>query len=164
MTTATNYIPAGSHTVTPHLVLKGVAKAIEFYKKAFGAEELYRMPMPHGDLIMHACISIGDSRIFLTDEMPERRDCGMASPETLNGCNATMHVFVPNVDEVFKRAIDCGAKAKMPPADMFWGDRYGQVTDPFGQTWSLATHKEDLTPEQIQKNVAECMKQAAPAQ
>jgi PhnB protein len=160
MTKATNYIPAGTHTVTPHLILRGVAKAIEFYKKAFGAEELYRLPMPDGR-IMHACITIGDSRVFLADEMPERSECGMLSPESLKATHASMHVYVPNVDEAFKRAIDAGAKSKMPVQDMFWGDRYGQVVDPFGQPWSLATHKEDLTPEQIQKNAAECMKQMA---
>lgn len=154
MTKAANYLPSGSQTVTPHLILKNVAGAIEFYKKVFGAQELYRMPMPNGR-IMHACIQIGDSRIMFADEMPDR-SCGVASPESLKGCHATMHIYVPNVGEVFKRAVDAGAKAQMPPQDMFWGDRYGRIVDPFGQSWSIATHIEDITPEEMTKRGAEC--------
>ncbi len=158
MTKATQPIPPGHHTITPHLIIKNAAKAIEFYKKAFGAEELARVPMPDGRL-MHACVKIGDSLLFLCDEFPEH-ECG-ASPSTLKNAHATMHVFVEDVDKAFQRAVDAGAEAVRPPQDMFWGDRYGRVLDPFGQPWSLATHKEDLTPDEI----SERMKSAcAPAQ
>lgn len=160
MTKATNYLPTGAHNVTPHLVLKNVSKALEFYKKAFGAQELARMPLPDGR-IMHACIQIGDSRIMFADEFPER-SCGHLSPETIKGTHATVHLYVENVDEVFQRAIDAGAKAEMAPQDMFWGDRYARIIDPFGQPWSIATHIEDLSAEEIQKRGAECMKQMAP--
>jgi uncharacterized glyoxalase superfamily protein PhnB len=161
MTKATDYKPSGTHTITPHLVIKNLAKAIEFYKKAFGAEELYRMPTPDGRL-MHACMQFGDSRVFFADEFPEhKRHYG--SPETIGGKHMTMHMYVPNTDEAFKRAIEAGAKEEMPPADMFWGDRYARVIDPFGQPWSLAMHQEDLTPEEMQKRSAEYMKQPAAA-
>ena len=152
MTKATQPIPPGFHTITPHLILKNAAQAIEFYKKAFGAEEMSRMPVPDGRLI-HACIKIGDSILFLCDEFPES-NCGGASPQTLNNAHATMHVFVEDVDKAFKRAVDAGATPAMPPENMFWGDRYGRVVDPFGQPWSLATHVEDLTPEEMKKRMA----------
>jgi len=151
MTKATQTIPHGMPTLTPHLIIKGAAKAIDFYKKAFGAEEMSRMPTPDGRLI-HACLKFGNSTLFLCDEFPES-GCGGASPQTLNNSHATMHVFVDDVDTAFQRAIDAGATAVMPPQDMFWGDRYGRLVDPFGQPWSLATHKEDLTPEEIKKGM-----------
>lgn len=150
MTKATQPIPPGFHTITPHLIIKDVPKAIEFYKKAFGAEELMRMPVPDGR-IMHACLQIGDSKLFLCDEFPEH-DCGV-SPQTLKNAHATMHVFVEDVDKAYQRAVDAGAKGVMPPQDMFWGDRYGTVVDPFGQPWSLATHQEDLTLDEIKKRM-----------
>ena len=152
MTKATQSIPPGHHTITPHLIIKDAAKAIDFYKKAFGAEELTRMPTPDGRL-MHACLKIGDSILFLCDEFPEH-ECGGASPQTLGKAHATMHVFVEDVDTAYLRAIDAGATVLMPPEDMFWGDRYGRLMDPFGQPWSLATHKEDLTPEEMKKRMA----------
>jgi len=130
--------------VTPHLVIKGAAKAIDFYKSAFGAEEINRMPMPDGRL-MHACLKIGNS----------------ASPSTIGKTHATMHMYVEDVDQAYTRAVEAGATALMPPQDMFWGDRYGQVVDPFGQPWAIATHKEDLTHEEMMKKMqAGC----APAQ
>ncbi len=151
MTRSTQPIPPGFHTITPHLIIKGAAKAIDFYKKAFGAEELSRMPTPDGRL-MHAALKIGDSVFFLCDEFPEH--CAKsASPETIGKTHATMHLYVQNVDAAFQRAIEAGAEETMPVQDMFWGDRYGQLVDPFGQTWSIATHTEDLTPEAMKKRM-----------
>lgn len=150
MTKATQPIPPGLRTLTPHLIIKDAARAIDFYKKAFGAEEMMRMPMPDGR-IMHACLKFGDSTLFLCDEFPEH-DCGV-SPMTLKSAHATMHLFVEDVDQAYQRALDAGAKATMPPQDMFWGDRYGTLMDPFGQPWSLATHKEDLTTDEIKKRM-----------
>jgi PhnB protein len=146
MTTAKKPIPEGFHSVTPALVVRGAAQAIDFYKKALGAEELVRMPGPDGT-IMHAELKIGDSIIFLSDEAPGR---GVTkSPQTLGGCTGTLNIYVPNVDQVFKQAITAGGKETMPVADQFWGDRYGTFTDPFGHTWGVATHKEDLTAEEM---------------
>lgn len=152
MTNKVQPIPTGFSTLTPHLIIKDAAKAIEFYKKAFGAEELVRMPMPDGRL-MHACLQIGNARLMLCDEFPEH-DCGNgASAKTLGKATATIHMYVEDADKAYQRAVDAGATPSMPVQDMFWGDRYGQVVDPFGQPWSIATHKEDLTPEQIKKNM-----------
>ena len=141
-------IPDGFHTITPHISVRGAARAIDFYKKAFGAEEVTRMTGPDGRTVMHADLKIGDSRFFLGDEMP---GMGCSSPETLNGTTQGMFLYVQDVDAAFKRALDAGATVKMPVADMFWGDRYGKLTDPFGHEWSLGTHKEDLTNEEIEK-------------
>src|SRR5271163_1622820 len=149
MTKATSPIPSDKHTITAHLTLKDTAKAIEFYKKAFGAEKCHVLTAPEGR-IMHADIQIGDSHLMLSDEFPESGR-GCASPQTLKGTNATIHLYVADVDKAFERAIAAGAKAEMPPQDMFWGDRYGRLIDPFGQPWSLATHIEDVTPEEMQK-------------
>ena len=148
MTNRIKAIPEGYHTLTPHLVVKGASQAIEFYKKAFGAEEIIRLPGPDGKSLMHAAIKIGDSPLFLADEFP-----GMASmgPHSIGGTPVTIHVYVEDVDTVFNQAVAAGAQVRMPLADMFWGDRYGLITDPFGHSWSLATHKEDLTPEEIEK-------------
>ena len=140
-------IPDGMRTVTPHLVCGGAAEAIEFYKKAFGAEEVMRLPGPNGKL-MHAQIRIGDSAIMLVDEMPE---WGAVGPKMLKGSPVTIHLFVDDADAFFKRAADAGATIKMPLADMFWGDRYGVLEDPFGHLWSVATHVQDLSPEDIMK-------------
>jgi PhnB protein len=148
MTTSINPIPEGHHTLTPHLVVKGAGEAIEFYKKAFGAEELTRMPGPDGKTIMHAALKIGDSRLFLVDEFPQM---GSVGPLSLGGSPVFIHVFVEDVDTVFNQAVSAGAEVRMPLVDAFWGDRYGQLVDPFGHKWSLATHKEDLTPEEISK-------------
>lgn len=141
-------IPKAYHTVTPALSVRGAAEAIAFYKKAFGAQELMRMPSPDGKGIMHAEIKIGDSIVFLGDEFP---NMGCRSPQSLGGSTAALHIYVQDVDAAFQRAVEAGAQARMPVTDMFWGDRYGRVADPFGHEWGLATHKEDLKPEEIAK-------------
>jgi PhnB protein len=147
-------IPDGYRTVTPYITVKGAAQAIDFYKRAFGAKEGERMMDPEGKLVMHAEIKIGDSPVMLSDECP---GMGPRSPHTLGGTTASLFLYVPDVDTAFKRAVDAGAKAIMPPADMFWGDRFGKLTDPFGHEWAMATHKEDLSPEEIRKRGAAAM-------
>jgi PhnB protein len=144
----TKPIPAGYHTVTPYLTVKGGGQAIDFYTRAFGAQELERMPGPDGKTVMHATLKIGDSMVMLSDESPQ---ASTRSPQTLGGSTVHLFLYVPDVDAAFKRAVDAGAKTTMPPADMFWGDRFGKVTDPFGHEWGLATHKEDLSPDEIRK-------------
>jgi len=152
-------IPSGFHTLTPHLVVKGASKAIEFYKKAFGAQEIGRMSGPDGKSILHADLKIGDSHVFLVDEMPEM---GCRGPESTGGTPVTIHMYVEDVDAAFGKAVAAGATVRMPLADMFWGDRYGVLTDPFGHAWSLASHKEDLTPEEIRKGAqSACAETAA---
>ena len=141
-------IPSGMHTLTTHLVVKGASKAIEFYKKAFGAQEIARLATPDGKSILHADLKIGDSHVFLVDEFPEM-DC--RGPQSVGGTPVTIHMYVEDVDAAFGKAVDAGAQVKLPLADMFWGDRYGVLADPFGHAWSLATHKEDLTPAEIGK-------------
>lgn len=145
MNTAVKPIPEGMHTITPHLTCAGAAEAIDFYKKAFGATELGRMASPDGRL-MHAQIKIGDSFIMLVDEYPE---WGGTGPKTLKGSPVTLHMYVTDADAVFNTAVAAGATAKMPMADMFWGDRYGIVIDPFGHSWSIATHIKDMSPEEM---------------
>ncbi len=140
-------IPDGYHGVTPHLVIREAAKAIEFYKKAFGAEERARMPGPDGKCIMHAEIKIGDSIVMLGEEFPQMQR--WVSPQQLKGTTIALHLYVKDVDAAFERAVDAGATASMPVMDTFWGDRYGRVTDPWGHEWSLATHKQDLTMDEI---------------
>jgi len=139
-------IPTGMHTLTPHLVVKEANQAIEFYKKAFGAEEIGRLTAPDGKSIMHADLKIGDSHVFLVDEFPQM-DC--RGPQSIGGTPVTIHMYVEDVDAAFGKAVAAGAKVRMPLSDMFWGDRYGVLTDPFGHSWSMATHREDLTPEEI---------------
>lgn len=146
-------IPSGFHAITPHLTVKGCAKALDYYKKAFGAVERMRMPTPDGS-IMHASITIGDSIIMLNDENPQWNAIG---PATLGGSPVTIHLYVEDVDRAFKKAIDAGATAVMPVTDMFWGDRYGVLTDPFGHVWSIATHTHDFTPAQMQERAASAM-------
>jgi PhnB protein len=140
-------IPDGMHTVTPHLVCAGAAEAIEFYKNAFGATELSRVPSEDGKL-MHASVRIGDSVVMLNEEMPE---WGALGPKSLKGSAVTIHLYVENADAVFERAVAAGAKITMPLDDMFWGDRYGKVEDPFGHQWSIGTHVRDVSPEEMQK-------------
>ncbi|ELX10122.1 glyoxalase/bleomycin resistance protein/dioxygenase [Janthinobacterium sp. HH01] len=154
MTAKVDAIPKDMHSVTPHLVVDGAAAAIEFYKKAFNAVETARMPGPEGK-IMHAAVRIGDSQVMLVDEFP---DFGNLGPLKLKGSPVTLHIYVTDADATYAQAIDAGATSRMPPADMFWGDRYGQVTDPFGHVWSIATHVKDMTPEEM----AEAMKQQTP--
>src|SRR5262245_5869785 len=143
-------IPEGFRTVTPHITVQGAKRAIDFYKKAFGAEELGPPAMADG-LVMHASIRIGDSVLMLNDEFPQM---GAKGPQTIGGTPVTLHLYVPDVDTAFDRAIRAGAKTIMPVADQFWGDRYGILADPFGHHWSIATHKRDVTPDEIQKAMA----------
>jgi uncharacterized glyoxalase superfamily protein PhnB len=147
-------IPEGAHTVTPHLVCEGAASAIEFYKKAFGATEDSRLPGPDGKL-MHAAITIGDSTIMLADDFP---DYGSRGPRALKGSPVVIHLYVDDVDAVVARAVKAGARVTMPVADQFWGDRYGQLEDPFGHRWSVATHVRDVKPADYAKE----MKKAHP--
>lgn len=145
--TETKGCPEGMHSVTPHLVCKGAAAAIDFYKQAFGATEAGRLPGPDGRL-MHALIRIGDSAVMLVDEMPE---WGALGPRSLNGSPVTIHLYVEDVDAVVAQAVQAGAKVTMPVADQFWGDRYGTLEDPFGHHWSVATHLREVTPEEIEQ-------------
>lgn len=139
-------IPDGMHSITPHLVCAGAADAIEFYKKAFGATEMMRLPGP-GGRIMHACVRIGDSQLFLVDEFP---DWGSVGPQSLQHSPVTLHLQVENADAAFEKAVAAGCTVTMPLADAFWGDRYGQLKDPFGHSWSIAHHIRDMSPEEIQ--------------
>lgn len=143
-------IPDGYHTITPHLVVDGASKAIEFYTKAFGAEELYRMPGPGGK-VMHAEIKIGDCHVMLADQFPEYGAC---APEKGKSSPVVLHIYSNDVDAAMAKAEKAGATVTMPAQDQFWGDRYGKLTDPFGHSWSIATHKEDLTPEEIGQRAA----------
>jgi PhnB protein len=148
MTYQIKSIPEGFHTITPHLVVKGASQAIEFYKKAFGAQELGRMPGPDGTSIMHAHLKIGDSNLFLNDEFPQM---GSVGPENGTRSPVAIHLYLEDVDSVFSTALAAGAEQIMAPEEMFWGDRYGKLRDPFGHEWSLATHTRDLTSEEIRK-------------
>jgi PhnB protein len=143
-------IPDGYHSVTPYLCIKGAAAAIEFYKKAFGAKELVRMPA-HGDKIGHAEIQIGDSHVMLADEFPEM---GFLSPLSVGGSPMMMHLYVEDVDSTANKAVAAGAKVTKPVADQFYGDRSGQIQDPFGHNWYVSTHKEDVSPEEIKERSA----------
>jgi PhnB protein len=147
-------IPEGHHTATPYLTVDGAAKALEFYKKAFGAEETKRMDMAGGK-IMHAEFRIGDSPIMLADEMPQM---GNKSPKTLGGTPVSIMLYVPDVDAVFKRAITAGATERMAVMDQFYGDRTGALVDPFGHTWTIATHKEDVSSAEMKRRGEEFMK------
>jgi uncharacterized glyoxalase superfamily protein PhnB len=145
----TRPIPPGHEGLIPHLVCDPCADAIEFYKKAFGAEEVGRLPAPDGRRIMHAAIRVGGGFIFLCDDFPEFCGDKARSPKALGATPVTVHRYVEDCDAVVKRAEKAGATVTMPAQDMFWGDRYGMVTDPFGHSWSFATHIRDLTPEEI---------------
>ena len=141
-------IPEGCHSITPYLVVKDAARAIEFYKRAFGAQELARMTGPGGRGVMHAEIKIGDSLVMLSDEFP---GAGCSSPQSLGGTTCQLYVYVPDVDSAYQQAVSAGASADMPVSDMFWGDRFGKLSDPFGHQWGLATHKEDVSPQEMKK-------------
>ena len=143
-------IPDGMHSLTPYLTCKGASDAIEFYKKAFNAVEISRAPDKSGKL-MNAMIRIGNSALMLMDEMPEMKAFG---PKSLNGSPVTIHLQVEDVDDVVKQAVAAGATLIMPATDMFWGDRYAQLEDPFGHHWSVATHTRDVSPEEIQQAMA----------
>ena len=144
-------VPDDMHRVPPHLIVKGAAQAIEFYRKAFGAVEEARLPAPDGR-IMHAMVRIHGDAVMLVDEMPE---WGALGPKSLKGSPVTLHVYVEDVDAAVQRAVDAGAKVTMPVADMFWGDRYGKLEDPFGHQWSLATHKREVSMEEARKAMEE---------
>ena len=144
----TKPIPDGFHTLTPHLVVQDAVRAIEFYKKAFGAQEIERFMSPDGKSVMHAQLKIGNSMLMLGNEFPP----SCLSPKSRGGTTVSLVMYVENADAAFDRAVKAGCTVKMPMMDQFWGDRYGQVEDPFGHQWSMSTHKQDLTPEQIATN------------
>jgi PhnB protein len=150
MTSKPKPVPDGYHTATPYLIVNGAAQAIEFYKKAFGATELMRMAQPGGK-IGHAEIKIGDSPIMLADESPE---VGARSPQSIGGSPVSIMLYVEDVDRIFSQAVAAGAKVKRPVADQFYGDRTGGIEDPFGHLWYIATHKEDVSPEEMRKRAA----------
>jgi PhnB protein len=140
-------IPEGYHTVTPYLIVKGAARAIDYYRKAFGAEEVMRMSYPDGR-VGHAELKIGDSHVMLADEHPEM---GFRGPQTLGGSPTGLLVYVEDVDRAFDRAITAGATVRRPVEDQFYGDRTGTLTDPFGHVWTLATHKEDVPQKELER-------------
>ena len=146
-------IPKGYHTITPFMTVRDAARAIEFYKQAFGAKEKGVMKGPDGK-VMHAELVIGDSIIMLADEFPE---FGSLSPQSIGGSGTGLHIYIEDVDSAFDRAVKAGATVEMPVADMFWGDRYGKLHDPFGHKWSIGTHKADLSMEEMKKGMDETM-------
>ena len=143
----TKPIPDGFHTATPSIVVSDSKEAIEFYKKAFGANEIYQMPTPDGKT-MHAMVQIGDSFVMMSDEFP---NMGCKSPATLGGTGVTLHLYVEDADKIFNQAVEAGATVTMPIMDAFWGDRFGTIIDPFGHSWAIATHQKDLSPEEMKK-------------
>jgi PhnB protein len=150
MATKVKAIPDGYHSLTPYLSISGAAQAIEFYKEAFGATEIMRMPQPDGR-VGHAELQIGDSRFMLADEFP---DIDFRGPQALGGSPVHLHLYVDDVDKVFQRAVSAGAKQVRPVQDQFYGDRLGTVADPFGHVWHVSTHKEDLSMEEIKRRAA----------
>ena len=146
-------IPEGYHSVTPALAIDGAADAIEFYKRAFGAQERYRMPMPDGK-IAHAELQVGDSVVMVSDSFDWS---GVKSPRELGGTTVGIFVYVEDVDAIFQQAVDAGATVTMPLEDMFWGDRFGSVTDPYGHSWSFAMHVEDVPPEELEERAKQAM-------
>ena len=156
MTEEVTPIPEGFHTLTPHLVVKGAEQAIEFYQKALGAQLLGKHAGPGGK-IMHALLQIGDSKLMLADEFPE---FGSLGPQS-GGTSVSLHVYVENVDKAWEKAVGAGGKVKMPLMDQFWGDRYGQFTDPFGHLWSLGSRIKIMTPEEMEEAQAEAFGKAA---
>jgi uncharacterized glyoxalase superfamily protein PhnB len=155
----TTPVPEDFHTITPQIVVKGVADAIAWYTKAFGAHELLRNTAPDGTSIMHSELLLGDSRFFVVDEFPG----SMASPASLGGTPVTLHLYVRDVDALFNRAVEAGATVLMPVADQFWGDRYGMLLDPFGHRWSMASRIEDLSPKTLQDRAKAWVKDQEPS-
>lgn len=161
MSQQTQPVPQGFHTLTPHLIVRDADQAIEFYKRAFGAEVVGGIArMPNGQ-VMHALLRIGDSNLMLNDEMPEY---GALSPASGGSSSVTIHVYTRDVDKAFERATSAGAQVKMPLADQFWGDRYGVVSDPSGHKWSIAAHVKDLSPDQMKTAMDEAMAKMPPRQ
>jgi PhnB protein len=158
MNTKVKPIPDGFHTLTPYLSVKGAAQAIDFYKRAFGAKERFRMPGPDGKTLGHAEVVIGDSILMLADEFPQ---AGNKSPQSLKGTSVSLLIYVEDVDSAFKRAVDAGGKVLMPVENKFYGERSGCLEDPFGHHWTLMTHVEDVPPQEMQKRMQEfCAKMA----
>lgn len=157
----TRPIPEGMHSITPHLVIKGADKAVEFYQKAFGAELKGGIFKGPDGKVMHAELRIGDSTFMLADEFPGMGDA--SSPQTLGGTTATLNIYTDNVDQLFDRAVKAGARVTMPLANQFWGDRYGHVKDPFGHSWALGQHIEDIAPAEMERRGREAMAQTAKA-
>jgi len=160
MATPVKPIPEGYHAVTPSIVVRDAAKALDFYQRAFGATNIQRMPTPDGKKIMHADFTIGDSHIMMSDELPEMGP-GPSSPESLGGTCCNLNIYTKDVDALWKQALAAGAKVAMPLADQFWGDRYGKVKDPFGHEWGLMTHIDNPTPEEMKKRMEAQFSQAA---
>jgi PhnB protein len=150
-------VPEGFHSVTPYLFVRSAASAIDFYKNIFGATEIMRMPGANGK-IMHAELRIGDSIVMLADENPQT---GVMSPQTIGGFSVGMHLYVENVDQVIQKAVESGAKLLRPIKNQFYGDRSGSILDPFGHMWSVATHVEDVSPEEMRKRMTAAVGQAA---
>ena len=150
-------VPEGYHTITPHLIVRDAARAIEFYKQAFGAKDRGVMKGPDGK-VMHAELQIGDSIVMLADEMPE---FGSRSPQSIGGSPTGLHIYTDNVDAAFDRAVKAGAQVEMPVMEQFWGDRYGKLKDPFGHSWSVATHVKDLSVEEMKRGMDEAMAKMA---
>lgn len=140
-------VPEGTHTITAHLSVREASKAVEFYEKAFGAQLRALHKTPDGK-VMHASLKIGDSSLLLADEFP---GAGCPSPQTLGGSPVVLNIYVEDVDKLFNQAVAAGAKVTMPLANQFWGDRYGQIVDPFGHTWALGSHVEDVAPEELER-------------
>jgi PhnB protein len=157
MANRVNPIPKGYRSVTPYLTVNDAARALDFYKRAFGAQEVMRMDGPNGK-IGHAEIKIGDSIVMLADEMP---GTGARSPQSLGGTTGGVMLYVENADTVFNQAVTAGAQVEAPLADMFWGDRYGKLKDPFGHSWSVATHIEDVAPAEMSKRMKDAMSKMA---
>jgi PhnB protein len=156
MTSSVRPVPEGYHSVTPYLVVDGAAGAIEFYKKVFGATEVLRMAAP-GGRVGHAEIRIGDSLIMLADEHP---DMGARGPKAFGGSPVTLHLYVADVDAVARQAVAAGAKERRPVKDQFYGDRSGTFEDPYGHVWHIATHKEDLSPDELKRRAKQAMQQS----
>jgi PhnB protein len=152
-------VPEGYHTVTPYLAVENASAAIDFYRRAFGAKERARISGP-GDTIMHAELEVGDSLVMLSDPFPQ---ASTTPPKELGGTSASVFMYVEDIDAVYRQAIDAGATSLMEPDDMFWGDRFGSVQDPFGHSWTIATHIEDLEPEEMRRRSDEFMAQMANA-
>ena len=148
-------IPEGYHSVTPYLIIAGAAEAIRFYEQAFGATEVLRMPM--GDKIAHAEVKIGDSHVMISDEWP---DMNLLGPAKRGGATASLMIYLEDVDSALQRALDAGARQEQPVKDQFWGDRMGTVVDPFGHRWTLATHVEDVAPEEMERRMSDAFSQA----